>query len=155
MMSNKELWAGYQSAKAKFKKASEIQDFQAMQGALSDAAHFAHTLDRPDIEAWQYNNIGYYTIMEFKQLVDYDSRITQLEKLPPSPGKSEYLKEIRRLFRNHTSILSEGLQYLEKAKAIDEVLDPSDRTEKIKNNQAFILWVLNFIESDSLSSNYP
>jgi len=139
-----ELWEGYNEAKKHLSEAREQEDHEASVEYLLKAADFAERLGRNDIAVWQYNNIGYYSILEFKRLVNYQDRMDTLQVMKPGAEKTAYLKETRELFNQHMEILSEGLTYLRKAESMEEKLNNAQRMEKILSNIRFIRWVEKF-----------
>jgi len=143
--SEADLWRGYQDARATFQRARADGDFEKSIGALLDAARFASALNRPDIEAWQYNNIGYYSILEFKERTDYDARMTGMQAMKPGAEKTAYTEETRSVFRRSFPVLERGMDALEKAEGIHAEPDDAKRQETIESNLRFIQWVRDFL----------
>jgi hypothetical protein len=138
-------WAGYTSSKSALESARRANDIHGITSALLKAAHYAHELNRPDIEAWQYNNLGYYSIKEFKRLTDYKTRLSKIESMPPGKEKAATIENTRTLFRGQIGLLNEAANYLKKADEVDKTLEISDRTLKIKSNMDFVRWVKRFV----------
>ena len=95
--------------------------------------------------AWQYNNIGYYSIQEFKGRTNYDFRLYKLRTLIKKEVKEKFQAETKVIFKKHLKILTDAQIYLEKAYKIDENYNEQNRTDKIYNNLKFIDWVENFL----------
>ena len=144
-LTDADLWEGYASSKLALESAKKANDIQGITSALLKAAHYAYELNRPDIEAWQYNNLGYYSIKEFKRLTDYKTRLSNIESMPPGKEKAATIENTRTLFRRQILLLNEASDYLKKADEVDKTLEISDRTLKIKSNMDFVRWVKQFI----------
>jgi hypothetical protein len=147
-LSEAQLWECYTLAKQTATRARDRKDLEGVVQALEEAAQAANSLNRPDIEAWQYNNIGYYTIQTFQDRTGYMGLMARLEAMPPGREKTAVIKETRTVLRDHFSLLEDAAYYLEKAREVDAGLDPSERTEKIKSNLDFIRWVRDFTNPD-------
>ncbi|MCK4716620.1 MAG: hypothetical protein KAT54_07410, partial [Candidatus Marinimicrobia bacterium] len=110
-----EMWEDFRAAKDSVDSARARNDFDATILALLKAAHYANELDRDDIVAWQLNNIGFYSIEEFKKRTDYTVRMHTIESMRRGPEKIVYIKETKRLFKKNLSLLIEGTKHLEEA----------------------------------------
>ncbi len=143
-----EMWEDFRAAKDSVDSARARNDFDATILALLKAAHHANELDRDDIVAWQLNNIGFYSIEEFKKRTDYPNRMRTIESMRRGPEKIVYIKETKRLFKENLSLLIEGTKHLEEAYELDKNLDDNDRTQKIYSNLKYIDWIRNFVNSD-------
>ncbi|MCF6271194.1 MAG: hypothetical protein L3J41_15895 [Melioribacteraceae bacterium] len=142
-----ELWATYKSSKAKAAKYISENNLDSIIVYLNIAADAAYELSREDIATWQLNNIGYYSINEFKKRTDYDRKMQQLATMKNLKEKGLYLEETKSVFTKHFQILSNAENYLYKAQLLDSELEKSDRTEIINRNIQFIEWVANFISA--------
>jgi len=143
-----EMWEDFRTAKDSVDSARARNDFDATILALLKAAHHAKELNRDDIVAWQLNNIGFYSIEEFKKRTDYTVRMHNIESMRRGPEKIVYIKETKRLFKKNLSLLIEGTKHLEEAYDVDKNLDDNDRTQKIYNNLKYIDWIRIFVNSD-------
>ncbi len=140
-----ELWATYKSAKILAAKFISENNLDSLIIYLNIAADAAYELSREDIATWQLNNIGYYSINEFKKRTDYDRRVQQLATIVNLKEKGLHLEETKSIFSDHYKILSNAENYLYKAQLLDNELEKSDRTEIIERNLQFIEWVSNLI----------
>ena len=147
--SEAELWTAYNEAKTRLQTAKEASHFEGMVESLLDAAAFAEALDRPDIAVWQYNNIGYYAIVEFKRLTEYQERMDALQAMTPGEAKRLYLQETRTLVLKQMTLLERGLHYLQRAESMESELNNSERRDKIESNIRFIRWVQRFAKGAS------
>ncbi|MFP4546862.1 MAG: hypothetical protein ACLFQM_01935 [Fidelibacterota bacterium] len=141
-----QLWQKYRTFREESKKAFNNSEFQEAITNLKLAAKYAQQLGRDDLVAWQYNNIAYYSILEFKGLTNYDYRLHQLRTIDNPDKKEEYLEETKTIFRKNLKILTDAEEFLEKAYKIDENYNDQNRTDKIYSNLKFIDWVKNFIK---------
>ena len=140
-----DLWESYNAIK------DEVEGLPAEENILQTivklhmAAKYAMALERPDIAAWQLNNIGYYSILVFQQKTEYQDKLRRMEAMPADSSKFNYMERIRLVFRENFKLLSQASRYLEKAYELDSRFEEKDRTQKIYNNLKFIDWVRNFI----------
>jgi len=141
-------WDDFRAAKDSVDSALARNDFQTTKLALLRAAQYAFQLDRKDIAAWQLNNIGYYSIEEFKKRTDYSSRMKTIEMMQRGPEKFVYIKETKQLFKQNLPLLIEATKYLEEAYELDKEYDDNSRTRKIYSNLTFIDWVRNFVNDN-------
>jgi len=139
-----QMWQDFYTAKDSVNAALNRGDFAAVRDFLKQAAFHALEVSRPDIAAWQLNNIGYYSIVEFKQKTNYDHRMRTIENMRRGPEKIVYLKETKEIFREHLPTLLDAAGYLEEAYELDKDFNDADRSHKIYSNLAFIDWVRNF-----------
>jgi len=143
-----EMWEDFRAAKDSVDSARARNDFDATILALLKAAHHANELDRNDIVAWQLNNIGFYSIEEFKKRTNYTVRMHTIESMRRGPEKIVYIKETKRLFKENLSLLIEGNKHLEEAYEVDKNLNDNERTQKIYSNLKYIDWVRIFVNID-------
>ncbi len=141
------LWMSYRSAKDAFKQAQSEKDYSNQVKYLLEAAGYAKTLKRYDIEAWQYNNAGFVLIEEFKVKTDYLSVMDKLNSLELKSEIEEYRHEARKQLSKEKGLLSKAISYLEKAKEIDDKLEGSSRTTTIASNISFVNEVLIFLKA--------
>jgi hypothetical protein len=146
------LWAAYNAAKAAAEEAKEDGDIETAIKELLRAANYAKKLNRPEIAAWQLNNIGYYSIQKFREVTDYDNRMAKLNSMKPGKQKEEYLNETMSLLKRNKSLLTSAKPHLKEAQEIDNKLEESNRTEVIKSNLEFIKWVENFLSNNTQPS---
>ncbi len=140
-----ELWIDFRAEKASAEKAKEAGDIEEVTVSLLLAARYANELNRPGIAAWQLNNIGYYSIVEFKKRTDYDARMAKIEFIRHREEKIRYIKETKKVFKENIELLTNANNYLEDAYELDSNLNDANRTQKIYSNLKFIDWVRNFI----------
>ncbi len=142
-----ELWNAYNEAKSQLETAKEQNDIDGILASLHKTTQYSKELNRDDIAAWQLNNIGYYSIEEFKSRVNYDTRMNRLNQMPSGEEKKNYYIETKELINKEFPLLKNALPYLKEAEKIDEEMDNENRTNIIKNNIQFIEFVSkNYIE---------
>jgi hypothetical protein len=141
-----DLWDKYRKFREDSKTAFNNSEFQQAIANLKMSAKYAKQLGRNDLVAWQYNNIGYYSILEFKGLTNYDYRMHQLRTIKDDDERKKYSQKTKELFRKHIKILNDAQVYLEQAYEIDQNYKVSNRTEKIFSNLKFIDWIKNFVK---------
>lgn len=139
-----ELWSIYKKAKNKVSRALDSNDIKAIVTNLALAGESAEQLGRMDIASWQFNNIGHYSIVEFKRRTEYDHRLQKLATMQSGNKKSGYLKATKELFSNEYPLLKNAMEYLVRAQIIDDFLEPSRRTEVIQRNIDYIEWIKEF-----------
>ena len=140
-----ELWEKYKFAKAKAAKFNSSNNLDSIIVYLSVARDAAYELSREDIATWQLNNIGYYSINEFKRKTDYDNRMQKLVTFTDINKKALYIEDTKSTFRNNFTILSRAQKYLQKAQILDSELEKSERSETIFKNLQFIEWIEDYI----------
>lgn len=139
-----QMWNDFYAAKDSADSALSRSDFLSVKAFLKQAAFHALEVSRDDIAAWQLNNIGYYSIEEFKQKANFNHRMQTIENMRRGPAKIVYIKETKQIFKKHLPILLDATSYLEEAYELDKDFNDNDRTQKIYSNLAFIDWVRNF-----------
>jgi len=142
-----ELWSTYKSTKILAEKYISENNLDSVILYLDIAADAASKLSREDIASWQLNNIGHYSINEYKNRTDFDIRLRQLASLANSKAKGLNLEETKSVFSSNFKILSNAKNYLLKAQLLDSKFKRSERTDKIKRNIQFIDWVDKFISN--------
>lgn len=144
ILTESEMWAEYNAAKEAARKAREKSNQEDLKLALLRAASYAKKLNRPDIVAWQLNNIGYYSILEFKKRTDYDARMQAIETMKYDSTKINYMEQTRDVFLKQMDMLNVAAKHLNDALEFDSKLNDKNRTEKITSNLKFIEWVQQF-----------
>lgn len=144
-----ELWKQYKDAKALATKFITQKKLDSIIVYLNIAADAAYELSREDIATWQLNNIGYYSINEFKSKTDYDNRMQQLAIIKSIKERALYSEETKSLFQKYFNILLKAESFLQKAQMLDAELEPSERTKTIESNIQFINWVGEYISDSS------
>jgi len=139
-----ELWIQFRQIRDYIDTIKTQDRFTELIAALHEAAQIALQLNRQDIAAWQLNNIGYFSILEFKKRTDFDRRLKELDESRNKKNRQHLSREVKSIFFEHIELLEKASVYLEQAYDIDGELGKSDRTEKIYNNMKFIDWVINF-----------
>ena len=139
-----EVWNDFYTAKNSADSALSRGDYSLLKDYLKKAAFYAMEVSRDDIAAWQLNNIGYYSIEEFKQNTNYNNRMQTVENMRRGPAKIVYIKETKQIFKKHLPILLDATSYLEEAYELDKDFNDNERTEIIYSNLAYIDWVRNF-----------
>ena len=145
-LSEAELWNKYREAKDNLEAHRAANDYPAQIEDLKITARCANLLNKPDIEAWQFNNMGYFTILEFKRLAEYHERINRIETMKGGKAKTEFTNETRQRFADYFYLLESAERYLNKAKRIDKNLNDMNRTKMILNNKKFVDSIKRFIE---------
>ena len=146
-ISTTQLWQKYKKSRESSKEAFNNSEFQQAIDNLITTANYAEKLDRNDLAAWQYNNIGYYSILEFKGKTNYDYRLHQLRSIKDKEETNTYRTETKKIFNDNIKILTDAEKHLKKALEIDANYTEKNRTEKINNNIKFIEWVKNFLKN--------
>lgn len=139
-----ELWNTYKKAKDDVNKALDKNDIAAVVSNLALAGECALQLGRMDIAAWQFNNVGHYSIMEFKRRTGYDQRLQKLATMPAGNVKTGYQLATKDLFFREFPVLENARNYLVQAQIIDDELEHSRRTGAIQSNIDYIEWIKNF-----------
>jgi len=139
-----ELWNTYKKAKSAVNKALDDNNIELIVSNLALAGECAQKLGRMDIAAWQFNNIGYYSIQEFKLRTGYDQRLQKLATMPPGDAKMGYQKATKDLFSREYSLLEKAGKYLVRAQIIDDELEPGRRTNTIQDNLDYVEWIKDF-----------
>lgn len=145
-MKESDLWQFYNQNKAKAKIAIENNKVDDIVYYFEKAGEAATQLNRPDIAAWQYNNIGYHLIEHFKKETDYDSRLSILNQMPAGKEKTEYHNNLKSLFSKNINNIKNAKSNLIKAKEIDDKLEASNRTNIIANNINFTNYIESFVK---------
>ena len=143
-----ELWSTYKKAKDDVNKALDKNDIAAVVSNLALAGECALQLGRMDIAAWQFNNVGHYSIMEFKRRTGYDQRLQKLATMPAGNAKTGYQLATKDLFFREFPVLENAQNYLVQAQIIDDELEQSRRTGAIQSNIDYIEWIKNFTGID-------
>lgn len=144
-MSEAELWDAYKVAKEKLKVAKEEDDYSNIEKYLLETAKYSGRLERVDIEAWQYNNLGFNLIESFKSKTKYMSATGKLNSMVAGKKRNQYRAEIKGKFLKHKELLLRAKKYLKIAEELDNELEESSRTTTIESNKLFIAQVLGFI----------
>ncbi len=145
-LSESELWQKYRETKADLEIHRDENNYPAQIEDLKIAAQCANLLEKPDIEAWQFNNMGYFTILEFKRLAAYHERINKIETMKAGKDKIAFTDETKQKFAEYFYLLESAEKYLNKAKRIDKDLNDMNRTKMILNNKKFVDSIKRFIE---------
>jgi len=142
-----QLWKQYKFAKEKATKFTSSNNLDSIITYLSMASDAAYELSREDIATWQLNNIGYYSINEFKRRTDYEKRMQKLATFTDLKKKVFFATETKSVFRKNFDILNRAQKYLQKAQILDSELEKSERTEIIDSNIQFIDWIEEYISN--------
>ncbi|MBU1115990.1 MAG: hypothetical protein KKE09_12730 [Bacteroidetes bacterium] len=146
-----ELWKQYKFAKAKADKFTLENNLDSIIVYFSLASEAAYELSREDIATWQLNNIGYYSINEFKKRTDYDKQMQKLATVDNLKEKALLVEKVKFDFKNNFVILNVAEKYLQKAKLLDSEMESSDRTKIIESNIQFIEWIRNYISKNNIT----
>ena len=133
------------AAKANLETAKQKDDIIEIKKYILEAAFFANQLNRKDIEAWQYNNISYFSIEEFKKRTDYNTRMRKIESMKPGEDKNVYIQEVKKNFLIEKPLIIDAEKYLVEAQNIDKELDDEARTAIINSNLQFVKFIKDFI----------
>jgi len=142
-----ELWEDYKFAKDKIAEFVLENDLDSIPFYLNLSSDIAYELGRVDLAILQLNNIGYYSINEFKNRTDYDKRIHTLVTFYDMEQKAIYANETIAIFKRYFRILNRAKQYITKAKILDSEFEPSERTKNIAENVEFIEWIRDYISN--------
>jgi hypothetical protein len=142
-----DLWQGYNQAKENLKEAKENGKILQIKKYLLDAAFYAKKLNRPDIEAWQYNNIGFYSIEEFKKRTDYDSKMNELSTMKPTKEKEVFHTNLKAELLKEFNLLEDAEKYLLISKRLDDEHSDDSRTAMIKSNLNFVKFTKDFTDN--------
>jgi len=145
LMSKAELWDAYNSARAEVNWYKENWDFKGLVNALNRTAKIAQKLERPDIASWQFNNIGYYAIVEFKNRTDYTSRMKDIEVMPYGKEKVQYINETKENLRSEMDLLTNAMESLYDAIELDNQAPDMERQKIINSNINFINSIKEFV----------
>jgi len=140
------LWSKYNKAKKKVKEAKETGNFKLTIESLLLAAQYAQQLNRDDIVSWQYNNAGYYSIIEFKKRTDYSHKMHKLGMMKAGEEKREYLNETKNSLGTELPLLSDASEYLKIANDFNKKSMDKERTRIIQRNINFINDINKFLE---------
>jgi len=142
------LWKNYKLTKKKAKYFRSVNQLDSIIIYLTLAAEAAYELNRTDIAAWQLNNIGYYSIIEFKRRTNYDNAMEELKTITNLKQRGLYLAKTRDIIKDNFYILNKTEKYLQKAQLLDMELEDIKRKKIIESNLQFIEWVRNFISDN-------
>jgi len=145
-LSISELWKGYRESKDSLKIAQKDDNFQKMIIYVKRAAEYAILLKRDDIAAWQLNNIGYFSIEEFKRRTNYSERMNNLNTMASGEDKRKYYSSTKNMLQEEFPVLEDAIEYLSTARGIDQKLNDPSRTKIIQNNLDFIIEIQKFIK---------
>ncbi len=140
-----DLWDTYKKCKIEAETDYKNGDIKAMIKNFVTSANAAIELSREDLASWQLNNIGHYSIMEFKKRTDYQERVRTLAIMKDQTQRNAYYNETKQIFKQNYYLIKNSEPYLEKARRLDRKYKRSDRTETIKSNLKFIQWVKEFL----------
>jgi len=147
-----ELWKQYKNAKESATKFIAENNLDSIITYLDLSASASYELSREDIATWQLNNIGHYSIIEFKRITDYESRIQKIATIENLKKKGLFIQETKTAFKENYHILTRAEKYLHKAQVLDSELEASESTKAIESNLIFIDWVGNYISDISIKS---
>ena len=142
-----DLWDAYNQVRNNINIYKDNWDYDNLIKSLDEAAQIAIKLNRPDIAAWQYNNMGYYSILEFKKRTDYASRMNDLQIMPYSEEKKQYIQETRDKLRDEFFLLESARENLYDAMEMNSQSPDKEREKIIDSNVNFINTVSEYINS--------
>lgn len=134
----KELWERYNKTKEAINFAKSKGNYKELVELLKKEAKTSEKLGRKDIQAWQLNNVGYYSIEEFKKKTGYDERMKQFAQIKDSKQRKKYYKETISLLKKYKKILDDSYPYLLEAKKLDKEVPDKKRKKIISNNISFV-----------------
>jgi len=137
-LTKEELWERYNKTKEAINIAKSQKKYKELVELLKKEAKTSEELGRRDIQAWQLNNVGYYSIEEFKKKTGYDERMRQLASMKDPKKRKEYYQETTKILKKYKKILDDSHPYLIKAKKLDEVFPDKKRKRIIANNLSFV-----------------
>lgn len=133
-----ELWKKYKEIKNKINEAKAKNQFENLIKLLKKEADISRKLGRKDIEAWQLNNIGYYSIEEFKKRVNYDKMIAKINSEKDRKRRAKLYQELQKQMRKHLALLTSSYKDLILAKKLSKEVGDKKQQKIIKNNITFI-----------------
>lgn len=145
-MTKAELWEKYNNSRQEVNLYKENWDFEKLINSLNQTAEISQKLQRPDIASWQFNNIGYYSIVEFKRRTDYNNRFKDIEAMPYGQEKIQFINETKEIFRREMDLLTSAQESLYDAIEIDNLAPDKERQKIINSNINYINSVKNFIK---------
>ncbi|HPG37995.1 MAG TPA: hypothetical protein PLP19_06675 [bacterium] len=146
--STDELWNEYEQLKKDITFNKDNWNYPELVKSLNKTAEIAQKLQRPEIAAWQFNNIGYYSIQEFKNRTDYTNRMEDIRVMPSGAERDQYIQETRDVLRSEIELLNNAEQSLYDAIELDNQQPDKNRQDIINNNLGFISTVKSFIQND-------
>ena len=146
-LSQSELWNLYRKNKEKIDILLAEDDYLEAVKRLEKTTKISIALNRKDIAAWHYNNIGYYLIQEFRKRTNYDKKMQKLNNELNKENRQRMKKNIISDFKDNYSLLKKSQTNLNKSLKLDSKLDNKERTKIINNNLEFISFVDSFLSS--------
>ncbi len=143
--SEADLWSAYNQARDEITQYKENGDFDSLLISLNKAASIAQKLNRPDIASWQYNNIGFYSINEFKKRTDYASRMKDLEIMPYGDEKVLYVQETKDKINSELDLLKSARESLYDAMELNNQSPDKNREKIIDSNLQFVNSIFEFL----------
>ncbi len=145
VISEADLWSAYNQARDEITQYKENGDFDSLLKSLNKAASVAQKLNRPDIASWQYNNIGFYSINEFKKRTEYASRMKDLEIMPYGDEKVLYVQETRDKINSEIDLLKSARESLYDAMELNNQAPDKNREKIIDSNLQFVNSIFEFL----------
>ena len=140
------LWEIYNETRKNIKEAKLQERYTDLIKLLKKQSEIAEKLGRKDIEAWQLNNIGYYSIEEFKKKINYDETMAKIYSVKDKKKRKKIYDEMIKKMKKNYKLLEKSYPYLKKAKIISEENDDKKQKKVIANNIAFINDIKKMIE---------
>jgi len=141
----------YSKAKQQFLEVKYTNDFDIMMNALYRYAVCAENIKRFDVAAWQYNDLAYYYIQEFKDRSDYVDKVTQIFDCKTNKQKKILIIEVKSNFILYMDLLNMAKNYLIKAEILDSKYGhDKERDKDILSNWNFINYVNKFMNQEEL-----
>ena len=88
------LWEIYNETRKNIKEAKLQERYTDLIKLLKKQSEIAEKLGRKDIEAWQLNNIGYYSIEEFKKKINYDETMAKIYSVKDKKKRKKIYDEM-------------------------------------------------------------
>ncbi len=136
--SKAKLWDIYKTTKQKIKEAKMQERFNELIDLLKKEADISKKLGRTDIQAWQLNNIGYYSIEEFKKRIKYDETMAKIYATTNKKEKKKLYDTLKRRMKENFAILQNSYDYLLEAKKLSSENKDEKQKKIIANNISFI-----------------
>ena len=137
-LSKEQLWKLYGETKSKIKQAKMNEEFSDLIKLLKKQVQISKQLGRKDIEAWQLNNIGYYSIEEFKKRIKYDETMAKIYATTEKKKRKKLYNDLKERMKKNYKILHDSYEYLVKAQKISSQNNDKKQQKIIANNISFI-----------------
>ncbi len=147
LASSTDLWGMYEQTRNDITLYKDNWNFPELLKSLNKAAEISLKLHRADIAAWQFNNIGYYSILEFQKRTDYSNRMQDIQAMPTGPERDQFIQETREILLSEIELLNSAEQSLYDAIELDNHEPDKNRQNIINSNLEFIRTINSFTKN--------